>query len=426
MCDDDGDGFCQGDPPEGRARRRLRRQRPRPLPGRPRDLRQHRSTTTATPTSTRAARPARPTRSARRRPRPASAASATSARAAAPRPTACSGPIRTTMIPGTMGRCDTFGNGCSACVRCATPTATASARAPGGQRAARAGDCNDDSAAQAPGLKEICGNGLDDDCNGTVDDLCNDCDGDDDCPRDLLVCRNGACAACARGCTAGAACTYDIDGTPTGGQVRGASGGTTAAAAASPRVTPTATGTARATRPAASRAATAGPTTPTINPDVAEICGNEEDDNCNGLTDEGCTRCTAHAGCPNGSACVDRTCESCDTTCEVAECRFGADENVPGSGVAGRCAAFATGCQRCVPTCDVGRRRLLPGGRATQRAARAATATTRKIDVIRTRRRCAAIGSTTTATAARTRTAPATTCASSAMCGANESCSTDR
>ena len=53
--------------------------------------------------------------------------------------------------------------------------------------------------------------------------------------------------------------------------------------------------------------------------------------------------------CGEGRACVD-----CETACPTAEeCRFGADEGVPGSGVAGRCADHGRGCKRCVPTCDL-------------------------------------------------------------------------
>jgi hypothetical protein len=95
------------------------------------------------------------------------------------------------------------------------------------------------------------------------------------------------------------------------------------------------------------------PDDPDIYPGAPEICGNEQDDNCNDQVDEGCAACTTDAECPMGNACVQRTCEPCEEACDPNLCRFGEVEGMPGTGVAGKCVPFGRGCNQCVPACDM-------------------------------------------------------------------------
>ena len=86
-----------------------------------------------------------------------------------------------------------------------------------------------------------------------------------------------------------------------------------------------------------------------------EICGNGTDDDCDGHIDEACKTCMADAECTQGlEACLNWICDTCSGGggCDPAECRFGRVGGMPGSGVAGRCASYGTGCQKCVPACD--------------------------------------------------------------------------
>jgi hypothetical protein len=254
--------------------------------------------------------------------------------------------------PGTMGRCASFAMGCSTCVPmcdtdgdgyCPDPT-------PGNNQPE--GDCNDANAFQAPGLKETCGNGLDDNCDGNIDELCGDCSSDSDCDRDKQVCRNGACAGCATTCTVGAACMFTVDNMMMAGKCV-AIGRNDSCSRCVPMCDEDADGFCAGDPPGDEPGGDCEPDDADIGPAIPEICGNDEDDNCNLVSDEGCTRCTTHAQCPVGNACnAERTCEECQITCDLAECRFGVDDTMPGSGVAGKCVAFGMGCQRCVPTCD--------------------------------------------------------------------------
>jgi hypothetical protein len=269
----------------------------------------------------------------------------------------CTGGTGTCTIPdaeeGTMGRCLVLPNtGCGVCVPdCDTD---GDGYCPGASMPGKkGGDCNDTSSAVSPAAHEICGNGVDDDCNGSIDDLCSDCQGDDDCGRDKLVCRQGACAACSTECTVGMPCMYmgaeemslmgtceeigrndsctvcvpgcdeDSDGYCSGDQPGGIPGGDCEA------------------------------TNPDVYPTAPEICGNDQDDNCNELVDEGCKTCVADSECPMGNACRGRQCEQCNETCDPAACVFGADEMVPTPGVPGKCVPRGNGCQECVPTCDM-------------------------------------------------------------------------
>jgi hypothetical protein len=327
------------------------------------------------------------------------------------------------MIPGMMGRCQSYGNGCSACVpMCDADGDGFCADPPAGFEPSEK-DCNDTNADQSPSKKEICGNGVDDDCNGSIDDLCNDCENDDDCPRDLLYCRNGACTACATGCTAGAACTFQV-GDATGEGKCERIGKNDSCGRCVPTCDNDADGYCDGNPPAGTPGDDCRPDDSDVNPGAIEVCGNEQDDNCNGQIDEGCTRCAAHATCPVGQACVNRTCEACETTCVVAECRFGEIEGQPGSGVMGRCAAFGMGCQRCVPTCDTDGDGLCPGTPANDQPggdcddANATTYTgAPEICGNRVDDNC---------DGRKDEDCAATTCSASAMCGNNESCSTDR
>lgn len=99
-----------------------------------------------------------------------------------------------------------------------------------------------------------------------------------------------------------------------------------------------------------------------IYPRALEICGNAIDDDCDGHVDEGCTACADDAECAAGfQACINGRCDVCQNGCNPATCAFGADRNVPGSGVPGRCHAFGRSCTRCVPSCDADGDGACPG-----------------------------------------------------------------
>lgn len=51
---------------------------------------------------------------------------------------------------------------------------------------------------------------------------------------------------------------------------------------------------------------------------TAEICGNDIDENCDGIIDE-CQECSSTAECPSGMACSSGTCEFSPGVCDSAE-----------------------------------------------------------------------------------------------------------
>ena len=170
------------------------------------------------------------------------------------------------------------------------------------------GDCNDASPTVHPGATEIC-NGVDDNCNGTVDEgvklnFYADADGDGygdtsklvqacsapvgdvsdhtDCDDTRATVHPGATEICnglddnCNGQTdegLGTATYYadaDADGYGAG----------TGKAACGPLASYTAMVSGDCNDASAA-----------VNPGHAEVCGNSIDDNCNGLTDEGCAAC---------------------------------------------------------------------------------------------------------------------------------------
>jgi hypothetical protein len=114
---------------------------------------------------------------------------------------------------------------------------------------------------------EICGNGIDEDCDGVVDDGCEE----------------PACTADAE-CDDGNACTED--------------------------------------RCEAGMCVTGG---------GVEICGNDEDDDCDGLVDDGCgSACRTSTECASGQVCVEGRCTSGDPSCVAEICGNGIDEDCDG------------------------------------------------------------------------------------------------
>jgi Putative metal-binding motif len=142
-------------------------------------------------------------------------------------------------------------------------------------------DCDDEDPAVGPGLPEICGNGIDDNCNGTIDEIV-DADGDtftncepvdcDDTDADVYPGAPELCDGKDNDCDGACDLEFDLDGDgytacPDGtGSVSGVDG----FCGETPNPADFDCDDARGDR----------------NPGLPEIC-NGDDDNCNGLTDEG-------------------------------------------------------------------------------------------------------------------------------------------
>ena len=195
----------------------------------------------------------------------------------------------------STGRCQLHGNGCGRCV----PSCAA---------------------------VETCGNDVDDDCSGGVDDGCESraCHGSAECASGD-ECQGGYCLSCAAGLAAasericnnpGGACSFQWpDGTgPVAGRCQLYGRG-------------------------------CGECVQSCDP--VEHCGNERDDDCNGVVDDGCAAraCTESTHCPTGQQCAGGFCQACDTgptSCSElgSLCASG-----------GRCQAVGTGCGRCNTEC---------------------------------------------------------------------------
>jgi hypothetical protein len=221
------------------------------------------------------------------------------------------------------------------------------------------GDCNDTNANISPKATEICGNEFDDDCNGHINDGCALCESDDDCAGPAQTCRKQSCQGCSAECsmTAGEVCRIGSEGTsPVGKCVVSGKGCTECV----PLCDVDGDGY-------CTQQTDQGPggdcddTNRDIFPNAVEVCDNTKDDDCDLQIDEGCKPCDSDADCNQGSqACQDGFCEvctaACDATVGTGNCTFGASmpEGLPPvPGVPGRCAPFGQGCNKCVPTCDL-------------------------------------------------------------------------
>ncbi len=266
----------------------------------------------------------------------------------------CTGGPVTCMVGDTMvvGQCHVLPTGCGVCVP--TCDKDGDGYCPGaGSNEIQGGDCNDDNSNVSPGTKEICGNGVDDDCNGSIDDLCSECDDDGQCTRDQQVCRQHACAACTKGCTPGQACMYMAEEMMKAGKCV-SFGRNDSCTRCVPGCDADGDGFCSGEPGMGDPGNDCQPDDPDIYPGAPEICGNDQDDNCNEQVDEGCAACTTHDDCAMGNACdVNRTCQPCEEACDAATCRFGAVEGMPNTGVAGKCVPYGKGCNQCVPACDM-------------------------------------------------------------------------
>jgi hypothetical protein len=253
------------------------------------------------------------------------------------------------------GRCHSFGNGCSVCVP--SCDADGDGICPGPPANGLPGnDCDDTRRGVNPRAAEVCGNNLDDDCNGFADDGCDSCKDDAGCNKDGQFCSHGACAGCRKDCEPGGSCSYGEGAmTMTGKCVAYGKG--------CARCVPTCDGDGDGFCPPGDCKDNDRNVYP-ANAGGVDICGNGTDDDCDGHVDEACKTCASDAECPQGlEACLNWTCDTCPGGggCDPMECRFGRMAGMPGSGVAGRCASYGTGCQKCVPACDMDGDGFCPG-----------------------------------------------------------------
>jgi hypothetical protein len=198
------------------------------------------------------------------------------------------------------GRCQGFGNGCGFCAEECDP-------------------------------HDTCGNDVDDDCNGMIDDGCagRTCSTSAQCPAGQR-CDRGYCNPCE---TSEAACT------PSGESCR------------LQLIDPPQTVEGRC------RGYGNGCGTCTDACDEVETCGNDADDDCNGMIDDGCAgrKCSKSSQCPKGSRCDEGYCTACEnagTACAESgkTCMYqGTDPPVP---MTGRCQGFGNGCGICADACE--------------------------------------------------------------------------
>jgi hypothetical protein len=243
---------------------------------------------------------------------------------------------------GTPGKCLAFGKGCLRCVPgcdadgdglCTTAVPNVNGT-----------DCNDADPTISSASPEKCGNMIDDDCDGMIDEGCNTCAQDTDCTAGSQ-CTNGLCTLCPAACVTATCRTGGTPGDPTSGAAGKCVPGGNGCSLCVPACDGDGDG------------ACPGPggdcndNNAKISPTAVEICGNNVDDNCNGHIDEGCKICATDADCPGGlEACTNGLCSTCDSFCAADNCHFGAN---PAIQTPGRCVTFGTGCNRCVPGCDM-------------------------------------------------------------------------
>jgi hypothetical protein len=252
-------------------------------------------------------------------------------------------------VPGVQGRCHAFGRGCNRCVpACDQDGDGFCPGEPGSKQPG--GDCDDANPNANPKATEICGNNIDDNCDGQIDETCTPCATDASCANQWF-CKDGACEPC------GAACDQSSCRFSGGAMDAGVAGKCAPFGQGCTRCVPVCDGDNDGFCPGTPGNGQPGgdcrDNDPTVHPMTVEICGNNIDDNCDGHIDEGCTICTTDDQCTQGfEACIAGVCAVCANACDPGNCRFGAQGDKPGSGVAGRCQAYGRGCSRCVPACD--------------------------------------------------------------------------
>jgi hypothetical protein len=186
---------------------------------------------------------------------------------------------------------------------------------------------------------EICGNGIDEDCDGVVDDGCEEpaCTADAECPEGQ-ACVAGACTGaspcgaervlCAAGqvCVEGVCTTGECGAEICGNGTDEDCDGVVDDGCEEPACTADAEcddgNACTEDRCEAGMCVTGG---------GVEICGNDEDDDCDGLVDDGCgSACRTSTECASGQVCVEGRCTSGDSSCVAEICGNGIDEDCDG------------------------------------------------------------------------------------------------
>ena len=253
---------------------------------------------------------------------------------------------------GVAGRCADFGRGCNRCVP--TCDVDGDGYCPGMPANEQpGGDCNDSNPNVYSGHAEICSNNVDDDCDGKIDENCVSCTSDTACAMGSQ-CKSGFCEACPAACDM-ATCRF---GMMAGMPMSGVAGKCAMQGTGCSVCVPSCDGDGDGFCPGSPANEQPGGDcndgNRSVNPDAIEVCGNGADDNCNGHVDEGCKACSRDSECTVGlTACIGGRCSVCDSGCDATNCRFGAVDGMPMSGVAGRCVDQGAGCKRCVPACDM-------------------------------------------------------------------------
>jgi hypothetical protein len=198
-------------------------------------------------------------------------------------------------------RCVARGNGCSACVPGCDLDGDGFCTGAGDM----GGDCNDNDVTIGPMATEVCGNGKDDNCNDHVDEGCracskvSDCGGNEDCVA-------GRCQICGQ-CNP-AECRFGVveamPGSGIAGRCQNVGQGCSVCV---PSCDVDGDGYCPGTPPMEQPGGDCNDDMATgagVHPGAQEICGNNIDDDCNGVIDDGCTTCAMAAACGMLQSCT--------------------------------------------------------------------------------------------------------------------------
>jgi len=194
-------------------------------------------------------------------------------------------------------------------------------------------DCNDEDPAVGPGMREICGNGIDDDCNGVIDEIVDE-DGDGFTNCDPVDCDDGdadvypgapeLCDGKDNDCDGTCDVEFDLDGDGYTDCLDGT--GSAAGVNGFCGTVPT------------SADNDCDDSRADMNPGLAEVC-NDIDDNCNGLVDEGLS-----VACYEGPAGTEN----------VGQCRAGMSHCIRGvqTGCTGQIQPIPEACNGLDDDCN--------------------------------------------------------------------------